>query len=228
MFIPVLIFILALVVSYFLGSINWAIIISKIVIKEDVRKHGSGNAGMTNVMRTAGKWPAVLTLLGDIIKGAAAVGLGRYILFPYIFSQTGLELFAPVYGVFLCGIFCMLGHIFPVFFGFKGGKAVATTVGITLMIDFRITLCAVLVFLIIFLFTKIVSLGSIFAAASVVLFTGIYFPLWGFDHTGNRLYVILLSAVFALIIICKHRSNIVRLIHGEEKKLASKSKKGEN
>lgn len=212
----------ALVLSCLLGSINWAIIISKTMTHKDVRESGSGNAGMTNMLRTAGKTAGILTLIGDIAKGLAAVAIGRYLLFPYIYTLTANEWLAPVYGVFYCGIACMLGHIFPVFFGFRGGKAVATTVGITLIIDWRITLCAVLVFLILFLFTKIVSISSIFAAASVTLFAFLYYPLWGYTPEGSRLVLTLLAAVLSLIIIVKHRSNVVRLIHGEEKKIISK------
>ena len=94
--------------------------------------------------------------------------------------------------------------------------------GITLIIDWRITLCAVLVFLILFLFTKIVSISSIFAAASVTLFAFLYYPLWGYTPEGSRLVLTLLAAVLSLIIIVKHRSNVVRLLHGEEKKIISK------
>lgn len=220
----ILTLILALILSYLLGSINFAIVISKLITKDDVRNHGSGNAGMTNVMRTAGKKLAVYTLLGDIAKGAAAVALARWLFFPYIFAVSGNEWLMPVYGVFYCGAACMLGHIFPVFFGFKGGKAVATTVGITLFIDWRITLCAVMVFLIVFLFTKIVSISSVLAAASVTLFAFCYYPLWGYgDNVGTRLVITLLSAVLSFIIIIKHRSNLHRLIRGEEKKISLKN-----
>lgn len=212
----------AIVLSYLLGSINWAIIISKAMTHKDVRDAGSGNAGMTNVLRTAGKTAGILTLIGDIAKGVAAVAIGRYFLFPYIYDHTGSEWLAPVYGVFYCGIACMLGHIFPVFFGFRGGKAVAATVGVTLIIDWRITLCAVLVFLIFFLFSQIVSVSSIFAAASVTLFVFLYYPLWGYAPEGNRLVLTLFAAVLSLIIIVKHRSNVIRLIHGEEKKITFK------
>lgn len=219
-----LVFLLALLISYLLGSINFAIIISGLFMHEDVRKHGSGNAGMTNVIRTAGKLPGVLTLIGDMLKGVAAVAIGRYLLFPYVHSALGGEWTLPVYGAFLCGICCMLGHIFPVFFGFKGGKAVATTAGIALMLDWRILLTGLAIFLIVFLFTRIVSIGSILSAASVPVAAALYYPIFGTggDTAGSRLIITLLALVLAVIIIAKHKTNIVRLMHGEEKKLTSK------
>lgn len=219
-----LVFILALLISYLLGSINFAIIISKIFTHDDVRNHGSGNAGMTNVIRTAGKLPGILTLIGDMLKGVAAVAIGRYLLFPYVHSAIGGEWTLPVYGAFLCGICCMLGHIFPVFFGFKGGKAVATTAGIALMLDWRVMLTALAIFLIIFIVTKIVSIGSIFAAASLTVTSALYYPIFGTsgEAAGSRLVITLLALVLSVIIIAKHKDNIVRLMRGEEKKLTSK------
>ena len=219
----IVLLILSLLISYLLGSINFAIIISKVFMKSDVREHGSGNAGMTNVMRSAGKLPGIFTLLGDALKGAVAVALGRFIFFPQIFESTGNEMLLPVYGAFLCGIFCMLGHIFPIFFGFRGGKGVATTLGIVLMIDWRVALCALTLFVVLFLFTKIVSISSMAAAASVSVFSALFFPLLGYaPNDGRRLFVVILGLIFALIIIVKHKENIVRLINGEEKKLTSK------
>lgn len=220
----ILAFIFALILSYLLGSVNFAIIFSEMFTHEDVRNHGSGNAGMTNVVRTAGKLPGILTLVCDILKGAAAVAIGRFLLMPYVHEQLGSDWTLPIYGAFFCGICCMLGHIFPVFFGFKGGKAVATTVGITLVIDWRITLTALAVFLVLFLITKIVSVGSIVAAASVPVTAFLYFPMFGTSagDCGSRTAVTVLALVFALIIIGKHRTNVIRIIHGEEKKITSK------
>lgn len=219
----ILALIAALVISYLLGSVNFAIILSKLFTHKDVRNHGSGNAGMTNVMRTVGKLPGILTLIGDIIKGMLAVSIGRFLLFPYIHSSVGGDWSLPIYGAFICGICCMLGHIFPVFFGFKGGKAVATTLGVGFILDWRLILSALGIFLIVFLITKIVSIGSILAAASLPIFTAVWYPLYGTSgEEGSRLVLTLLAFVIGAIIIIKHKSNIIRLLHGEEKKLTSK------
>ena len=224
-----LIFLLTLAVSYLLGSINFAIILSRLMTHDDVRRHGSGNAGTTNMIRTAGALPGALTLLGDFVKGAAAILIGRYLAFPWLAGHAPEALapfLHPEYGVYLSGIFCQLGHIFPVFFGFKGGKGVATTLGIMMFIDWRAALLALAVFIILFAIFRIVSLGSVAAAASLPLFT---FLLTRADYNMYNLYLpsrwyipTILSAVLGLIIILKHVDNIKRLMRGEEKKLSLK------
>ena len=219
----ILLILLACVGSYLLGSINFAIILSKVFVKKDVRDFGSGNAGMTNVVRTAGKLPGILTLVGDILKGAAAVSLGRFLIYPYLYDKFEYIWVLPIYGAFLCGVCCMLGHIFPAFFGFRGGKGVATAVGVWLILDWRVMLIALSLFLAIFLITKIVSAGSILAAASLPVSTYFLFPLGSLqDQIANHWAVTGLAALLALIIIVKHHANIVRLLKGEEKPLTSK------
>lgn len=222
--VSILLAILAGVIAYLLGSINFAIILSKIFVKTDIREHGSGNAGMTNVVRTAGKLPGILTLAGDIIKGGAAVAIGRYLIFPYIYNSTPELLFLPIYGAFFCGICCMLGHIFPLYFAFRGGKGVATAVGIIGFIDWRVLIIALSIFAVLFLITKIVSVGSIIAAASLPVSTFFLFPLAGAVNVGlsKRWIETLLMCVLAAIMIIKHRKNIVRIFKGEEKPLISK------
>lgn len=219
----ILLILLAGILSYLLGSINFAIILSKLFVKKDVRDYGSGNAGMTNVVRTAGKLPGILTLLGDICKGAAAVSVGRYLLFPYLYERFEHLWLLPIYGAFFCGLSCMLGHIFPAFFGFRGGKGVATAVGVWLILDWRVLLIALALFLAVFLITKIVSAGSLLAAASLPVSTFFLYPLGGLTgQQASRWTVTLLALLFALLIIVKHRANIVRLCKGEEKPLTSK------
>lgn len=229
MIVAILLILLAGVASYLLGSINFAIILSKLFTKKDVRDFGSGNAGMTNVVRTAGKLPGILTLVGDICKGVAAVSIGRFLIFPYLYENLGLyetlgyEWLLPIYGAFFCGICCMLGHIFPVFFGFRGGKGVATAVGVWLILDWRVLLIALALFLALFLITKIVSAGSLLAAASLPFSTYFLYPLGGLQgQLANRWTVTFLALLFGLLIIVKHRSNIVRLLKGQEKPITSK------
>ena len=127
-----LVFFLALIGSYLVGSINAAVIISKFIAHDDVRDHGSGNAGMTNVMRTMGVLPGLLTLLIDSAKGVLCCLLARLLVFPYVFGTLGFEFLRPEYAVYYCGILCLIGHIYPLFFGFRGGKGVATTLGVLL------------------------------------------------------------------------------------------------
>ena len=153
--------------GYLLGSILFGVLISKVMYNDDVRNHGSGNAGMTNVLRTYGKLPAVLTTIGDVGKSVAAVSLGRFI-FDALLSGTGAAWQSPldpVCGAYLAAIFCMIGHSRPIFFGFKGGKGVLVGAGAALATEPLV--CAVLlaIFLIEVAVTRIVSLGSIIIAA---------------------------------------------------------------
>ena len=142
--------------AYLLGSINSAILVSRIVAKDDVRNHGSGNAGMTNILRTYGKGPAAFTAVGDFAKGAVAVLVGRL-----IFHILGIS---DVDGGYVAGFFALLGHLFPLYFGFKGGKGVLTSAGVVFVIHPPVFfILAVIVIPTIFL-VKIVSLGSLLAA----------------------------------------------------------------
>ncbi len=223
MLICILLIAAAGIAAYLLGSINFAIILSELFAKKDVRDYGSGNAGMTNVVRTVGKLPGILTLVGDICKGAAAVSIGRFLVFPYLYDRFEWIWLLPIYGAFFCGFLCMLGHIFPVFFGFRGGKGIATAVGIWLILDWRVLLIALALFLAVFLITKIVSAGSLLAAASLPFSTFFLYPLGGLTgQQANRWIVTVLALLFGLLIIVKHKSNIVRLLKGEEKPLKAK------
>lgn len=216
----------AALISYLLGSISFAVILSRQFAKKDVRNYGSGNAGMTNVVRTAGVLPGILTLFGDFLKGAAAVAIGRYLIFGYLYYTLQTPWCLPVYGAFFCGAFCLLGHIFPIFFGFKGGKGVATAVGVMLIADWRALLIALGIFLVIFLITKIVSVGSIISAASLPASTYLFFAASNriVVSPHQRLIETVLAGVLALIIIAKHKENILRILKGEEKPITSKGR----
>ena len=158
-FLQILALLLAGVVAYLIGSINFAIIVTKLFAKKDIRDFGSGNAGMTNVLRTLGKGPAVLVTLGDFLKGVLAVVIGRLIL--HLLGGG-----APFYGDYLLGLMAMLGHCFPIFYGFRGGKGILVSAGVILMLNWRVLLIILAVFLLVVVFTKTVSLGSISAAAA--------------------------------------------------------------
>ncbi len=208
----ILCIVLAAAIGYLLGSCSFAIIITRLLFHADIRKSGSGNAGMTNVLRTYGKGAAALTLLGDIGKGIAAVCLGR-LLFGFLIPSVN-----PVFGAYIAGIAAVLGHIYPLYFGFKGGKAVSVSGGVALAINPMLFPPLVAVFLIAFLCTKMVSVGSIAAAIAYPIVTCIYFCIQGHD----AFFATLCSAVIAAIVVWMHRTNISRIKNGTEYKFMQK------
>ena len=210
------------VLSYLLGCINGAIATSHIFYHDDVRRHGSGNAGMTNVLRTYGKLPAVFTTIGDVGKSVAAVNLGRFI-FDALLSGTGAAWQSPldpVCGAYLAAIFCMIGHSRPIFFGFKGGKGVLVGAGAALATEPLV--CAVLlgIFLIEVAVT-IVSLGSIIIAALYPVGTLINLIARG-ANLPTILFSTICCVIMAAMVIWLHRSNIERLKNGTEYRFGQK------
>ncbi|MGN1326584.1 MAG: glycerol-3-phosphate 1-O-acyltransferase PlsY [Clostridia bacterium] len=203
-------YIIVAVIAYLLGSISFSVIISKKMAGFDVREKGSGNAGSTNVLRTVGKKAAALTLICDCLKGVIAV------LIAFAAGKIMKNLDASLL-IQLAGIFVVLGHTFPVFFKFKGGKGVATSLGVLLMVNWQIGLICLVFALVLMALTRFVSLGSVAAA--------ILFPvLTIFIHTnylvpGN--YVIF-GVILAIFVIFNHRTNVKRLLTGTENKLSFK------
>ena len=217
---------IGLTISYLLGSINGAVILSKLIAHKDVRDYGSGNAGMTNMMRVLGFLPGVLTFLVDVLKGTLACYLAKFVIFPYVFEQLPFEVFRPEYAAYYCGMLCLVGHMFPVFFGFKGGKGVATTLGIGFICCWQTAVVCFAVFLIVMAISRIVSLSSITTAVTIPFVTMIFVnEIPGAPY--SKLIQILLITVVALNLIITHRTNIVRLIKGEEKRLVIKKNKGQ-
>ncbi len=221
---------IVMLISYFLGSINFSIILTKIVKKDDIRKYGSGNAGATNVLRSVGKIPALLTFVFDFIKCAVAV-----IVAGLIFSYTCEAFSLPVIYVGLsrqiAGLFCILGHVFPIFFGFKGGKGVVTTAAMMAIVDWRVFLLCFAFFVLLFVIKKIVSLSSIIGTATYPIFTFlvVFFIDYSSSLNSSESVIYLVSSVtisftVALIIVLKHKSNIKRLLNGEEKPIIGKNK----
>ena len=198
--------VLVVICSYLLGSINFAIIVSGKRFKEDIRSHGSKNAGMTNMLRTYGKRAAGLTLAGDALKGILSCILGYIILGPL--------------GARIAGLFCMLGHVFPIFYGFKGGKGVVTAFATILVCDTPVFLVLILIFIIIVAFTKYLSLGSIMCMALYpVLLDRMVKLLQGRIIAFPEL---LISILLAMVVIIKHWENIKRLMNGQENKFSFK------
>ena len=208
--------IVSVIFAYLVGSINFAVIFSKAFLKKDVRNIGSGNAGTTNVMRSAGFLPGALTFLCDALKGFVASFVG-FRVFEFFFTSTGAEMMQPIYGAYACGLACMLGHVFPVFFGFKGGKGVATSVGIFAVCSPIGIALGLLVFAIVTLTTKYVSLASIISTVVVVMGAAI------FRISDAGIFPQLsLSVLMGIIVIVKHKDNIIRLINGNENKVGGK------
>lgn len=224
------------VIAYLFGSINFAIIFTKIFSHTDVREHGSGNAGMTNVMRTSGKLPGILTFIGDFFKGTIAVYLGKHFfvklalfLYPSAVGEVNLVKYIhPDIVAFVIAFFCLLGHMFPLFFGFKGGKGVATIVGCAAAFSPLTGLIAFIIFIITLLISRIVSVSSIVAVASAIPLVYILF-----DRTGDYLLfngyqplvATVLMTVMSLMVISRHHENIKRLINGTERKIGSEKEK---
>ena len=218
---------------YLLGSINSAVVISRAFLKNDVRKSGSGSAGTTNMLRTGGALPGVLTLLCDCLKGLIASLLGRILLYNLAFSEICAaddsifctnellsNIVSPIGLAIIMGTFAILGHIYPIFFGFKGGKGVATALTVVLSADWRAALMALSVFIIMTVLTKYVSVGSMLAAFSVPFF--MFLNVYVFDNIPfyQAIVITVLSAVPMALLIFMHRSNMKRLIKGEENKFA--------
>ena len=198
------------VISYLIGSINFAVLLSKKMAGFDVRTKGSGNAGSTNMLRSVGKKAAALTLVFDILKGVIAI-----LIACLIGKIPGLDASVLVQ---TAGIFSIIGHTFPIFYGFKGGKGVATSLGVLLVTNWNIGLVCLLFALLLMAFTRWVSLGSI-AAAVLFPILVIFMPSTAYIAEGNY---IAFSIILAVIVIFNHRENVKRLIQGKENKLSFK------
>ncbi len=221
------ILVLTIIVSYCVGSINGAVVISTAHGGDDVRKEGSGNAGMTNMIRSRGIVPGLITFAIDTFKGTIVCLIAKLWVLPYIYSALGFELLRPEYTVYYCAIACIIGHVYPVFFGFKGGKGVSTTLGVGLVCCWQTAVLALSLFILLFVITKIVSVGSLAAAVSLPILN--YFFATRIDGAPYAVLIqVLLIIVMSLNMIISHRANIGRLIRGEEKKLTAKKKEPKN
>lgn len=207
--------ILAPIFAYLIGSISFAVIFTKLFSKTDVREHGSGNAGTTNVLRVAGKTAGLLTFLCDALKGVAAAMLGL-LIYKYVFNGSET---AIMYGKYICGIACMVGHAFPIWFSFKGGKCAATSVGIFAVCCPVAIVAGLIGYAVNMLVTRIVSLSTLIATVLVV---GFSIGLNGFNGASPDFVVIALSLLGGIIVFLRHKDNIKHLIKGEEKKLKIK------
>jgi len=199
-----LMILIAIVISYLLGSLNFGIIVSKLALGMDLREHGSGNAGSTNAYRVMGPKLAVPVMIGDILKGVVASVIGNML--------------AGEHGRLAAMLFVVVGHIYPLYFGFKGGKGVITAAATIAIFDIRIFAVMISVFLITVLLTKYVSLGSMLAAAVFPVLMYIFHPTAA---------CVIVALVMASAVIILHRGNIKRLIAGTESKFTFKRKNAE-
>ncbi len=204
------------IIAYCIGSINFSIIISKKMAGFDIREKGSGNAGTTNMLRAVGKKAAAITLLCDVLKGVVAIVIS--IIIGNMVQGTNKELLLQI-----AGIAVVIGHTFPIFFGFKGGKGVATSLGILLMSNWQIGLICLVFAIVLMALTKMVSLGSCGAAVLfpvLTLFINQNYTVLTEGKKGST--YLIYSVILAVIVLYNHRSNIKRLLNGTENKISFK------
>lgn len=220
-----------MIIAYLIGSLNPAIIITRLKTGKDIRSMGSGNAGFTNVLRSVGTGPAVATIICDYIKGIVAVTIGWLIFSQLTVTNDVTPLEYVKYGRYLAGLCVIIGHAFPIYYGFRGGKGVVTANALMLVVDWRVFLMIIGTFLIIALITKLISLGSIACAALYPVYTLIityfceYLPYLGTENELRFRFVIISTAcslAVGLMVIIMHRENLGRLFRGEEKTIKAK------
>ena len=204
--------IITAIIAYLIGSVNFSVILSKKMAGFDVREKGSGNAGTTNMLRSVGKKAAALTLICDVLKGVVAILIAMFIGWAFKVENQSLL-------VQIAGIAVVLGHTFPIFFGFKGGKGVATSLGILIMSNWQIGLICLVFGVLLIALTRMVSLGSCAAA--------VLFPVLTLFITDNYIVsqgsgYLIYSIILAVIVLFNHRSNIKRIMSGTENRISFK------
>lgn len=200
------------IIAYLIGSINFSVIFSKKMAGFDVREKGSGNAGTTNMLRSVGKKAAAITLICDILKGVVAILIAMFIAWAFKVENASLL-------VQIAGIAVVLGHTFPIFFGFKGGKGVATSLGILIMSNWQIGLICLVFGVVLIALTRMVSLGS---CAAAVLFPVLTLFINEHYIVSQGSSYLIYSIILAVIVLFNHRSNIKRILSGKENKISFK------
>ena len=214
-------YIIMAIIAYAIGSINFSVIISKKMAGFDVREKGSGNAGSTNVLRTVGKKAAIITLICDILKGVFSV------LIALLVGKIAGESANSAIVVEIAALAVVIGHTFPIFFGFRGGKGVATSLGVILVVNWKIGLICLVFALALMALTRMVSLGSISASVLFAVLTMFIRDSYigGIDFDFS---FIIFGILLAALVIFNHRSNLKRIINGTENKLSFKKKEKES
>ena len=220
--------IIAVLGAYLMSSVNTSIIVTKIVLHKDIRTLGSGNAGFTNVLRCVGKVPAIITFVGDFLKGVISVAIAYFIMWGEPEPQK-------YYLMCTAGLFAVVGHTMPIYYKFKGGKGVVTTAAVMIMTDWRVLIVALLIFAVVFTATKIISVCALFNATVYPITT---FVLRFLDYNGIMgavtpfqnptmpfvWYSSAMALITGVLVIVRHKDNIKRLLRGEEKKITDKKK----
>lgn len=221
------------VIAYLIGSLSPAIIITKLKTGKDIRKMGSGNAGFTNVLRSVGVGPAVATIICDYLKGIIAVLIGWWLFSTLTVTNDVAPVEYVKYGRYLAGMCVIIGHSFPIYYGFRGGKSVVTANALMLVVDWRVFLMILGTFLIIALATRLISLGSVACAVLYPVYTLLvtyfleYLPFLGTENELRFRFVLISTAcalAVGLMVIIRHKDNIKRLMSGEEKGIKAKKK----
>ena len=234
----VLFLLLCAVISYLIGSLNSSIIMSRVLMKDDIRDSGSGNAGATNMVRTYGRFYGVLSFVLDFLKVLIA-----YLIVWLIFSRVDAAMFERYEYFFkvTVGFFCFIGHIYPCFFGFRGGKGITVCAAVVCLLDWRLFIIGTLLFFALVFVTKYISLSSIAFAVVYPVCTFFLFDRdfsfikhyivpknsFGAEEMKYRLIALVIAIVFSVIVLIKHRENIKRLMKGEENKIGSHKEKTE-
>ena len=224
--------IIAVLASYLISSVNTSIIVTRIVMNKDIRTMGSGNAGFTNVLRCVGKVPAIVTFVGDFLKGVVSC-LIAYLMMIGMQGEN-VELYRA-YLIYLAGVFAVLGHSFPLYYKFKGGKSVVTSFSVMLITDWRTLICTLIIFAILFLITRIISFCAVVDFSLFALNTFLWKMLdyqgvtSSFSPVSNTslpfvIYATVMSFLIGVFVVVRHKENIKRLLNGTEKKIKAKSK----
>lgn len=215
---------IAAIIAYLIGSINTSIITTKIVAHKDIRTMGSGNAGFTNVLRTVGKGPAIVTFIGDFLKGVISILIAYLLLVGFNGEKMSL---VRQYAFYIAGLACVLGHMYPIFYGFKGGKGVVTTASVMLMTDWRTLVAALIVFAIMFAATRVISKCALVNATVYPISTFCFRYFLDYIPNPSNSFVFVFFSTFitliiAILVIYRHKDNIKRIMNGTEKKITAK------
>ncbi len=222
--------IIAVLAAYLISSVNTSIIVTRIVLHKDIRSMGSGNAGFTNVLRCVGKAPAIVTFIGDFLKGIISVTIAYFLMFGV--QGANADIYRG-YLMYIAGLFAVVGHTFPIYYKFKGGKGVVTTFAVMFMTDWRMSVMALLIFAVFFMITGIISVCALINAVALPVNT-IVFKFLDYNNVtaaispmpSPSISFILFSAaitfIIGLLVIFRHKENIQRLANGTEKKIKAK------
>ena len=208
-------YIIIAVIAYLIGSINFSIILSKRMAGFDIREKGSGNAGTTNMLRAVGKKAAVITLICDILKGVVSILIA-------VFAGKIVKNLDNALLVQLAGIFVIIGHTFPIFFKFKGGKGIATSLGVLLMTNWQIGLICLVFALVLIALTRMVSVGSIAAGILFPVLVAFIDQNYIVPTSNSNWSYLVFSIIIALLVIFNHRANVQRILNGTENTISFK------